>query len=366
MPQRDPTPADWTHRVAERIAGPGDLERFELRRNSVAPVRINRAAGTPSPYDVRTRAWRRTGRGFYVPSSVDGDVVEQRIREAAALAPAQGALTGWAALRWLGARWFDGLDAAGNQLPVTIVVGTHDIRTQPGIWVSAEGLNCDHIITSQGLTLTLPSYAVSYEMRYAGSLGNAVGIFDRAAFSDLVTINEQADFLAKQNGWTGIPLARKAIPHVDENSWSPQETSSRRIWQAHVLGARLLSNAPVFDLRGRHVGTPDLIDPEAGVIGEYDGSHHLQGEQRALDLRRQDQWRALGLESVTRVAEAFEPQWRFLERLSAAYQRAGGVDPARRSWTVDPPPGWVSTRTVAARRALSREERQRFLRYRAS
>ena len=29
-------------------------------------------------------------------------------------------------------------------------------------------------------------------------------------------------------------------------------------------------NRPIFDLHGRHVGTPDLLDAEAGLYGEYD------------------------------------------------------------------------------------------------
>ena len=366
MSERDVTPPDWTLRVTNRMAGPGDAERLRRRKHSVAPMRINRTGGSPSPYDVRTDAWRRTARGLYVPSWVDSDIVEQRIREAAAVVPEQGAITGWAALRWLGARWFDGLDAAGDPLPVTIVVGTHDIRWQPGILISAEGLSARHVITAQGLTLTLPTYSVSFEMRYASSLGRAVEVFDRAAFSDLVSIEEQAQFFANQNGWTGIPLARKAIPHTDENSWSPQETITRRLWREHILGSRLLSNTPIFDLHGRHLGTPDLLDPEAGVVGEYDGSHHLHGKQRARDLGREELWRSLGLESVTRVAEAFEPRWRFLERLTAAYSRARQAEGRAQAWTIEPPPGWVPTHTVAARRALSRDERLRLLRYRAS
>ena len=48
----------------------------------------------------------------------------------------------------------------------------------------------------------------------------------------------------------------------------------RLVW---VLIAELcppLCNAPLFDLGGQLLGIPDLFDPEAGLVGEYDGAHH--------------------------------------------------------------------------------------------
>src|SRR3546814_5957671 len=57
----------------------------------------------------RSPGWRRTGRGFYVPSDVDPDDRDQRVVEAAAMLPDDwGGVTGWAGLSWLQGRWFDG------------------------------------------------------------------------------------------------------------------------------------------------------------------------------------------------------------------------------------------------------------------
>ena len=39
--------------------------------------------------------------------------------------------------------------------------------------------------------------------------------------------------------------------------------------------ARLNCKAPVCDPDGRHLLTPDLLDVEQGVAGEYDGVAHL-------------------------------------------------------------------------------------------
>ncbi len=55
----------------------------------------------------------------------------------------------------------------------------------------------------------------------------------------------------------------------------------RMIWVVDAGLPRPLCNMPIFDRHGRHIGTPDLLDPVAGVVGEYDGALHLAGEQRA-------------------------------------------------------------------------------------
>ena len=39
---------------------------------------------------------------------------------------------------------------------------------------------------------------------------------------------------------------------------------------------------------GRHMGTPDLLDVEAGVYGEYDSELHLDGKRRLKDLVREE------------------------------------------------------------------------------
>ena len=127
---------------------------------------------------------------------------------------------------------------------------------------------------------------------------------------------------------------------------------------------RGLCNRPVFDRSGRHLGTPDLVDPVAGVVGEYDGALHFTGRQRATDLRREADYRSVGLEYVTMVgADRHDPS-AFVRRLHAAYARAPRTPESVRAWTLEPPPWWVSTATVAARRRLDERQRTGFLRYR--
>jgi hypothetical protein len=49
-------------------------------------------------------------------------------------------------------------------------------------------------------------------------------------------------------------------------------------------------NRPVFDRRDRLLGNPDLLDPEAGVVGD-DGADHHCAWQRSDDVDRESGFR---------------------------------------------------------------------------
>jgi hypothetical protein len=327
------------------------------------PVRIDPAGRSgPTPKQARGPRWRRTSRGLYVPAGVDGEVVEQRIVEAAAVLPSVGGVTGWAALRWCGAGWFSGLLGDGfTPAPVTLVTCYADIRPQPGIAVSAERMNSRDFVMIDGVRVTHPARSVLFEMRYAGTVEDAVVAADMAMQADLtssVGLRRYAESLA---GWTGIPLARAALDLVDENTWSPQETRMRVVW---VLEAGLpapLCNMPVFDLSGRHIGTPDLMEPISGVVGEYEGAVHLEGRQRGVDVRREHAFRGAGLECFSVVAADWRDRVGLVARMRASYERALRSR-EERGWTLEQPRWWVPTDTVARRIALSEAERSRVLR----
>ena len=53
--------------------------------------------------------------------------------------------------------------------------------------------------------------------------------------------------------------------------------------------------------------------------------------------------------------------WPFLARLREAYARARRLPVSERRWTVELPPWWTPTFTVAQRRALSEQQRRRLL-----
>jgi hypothetical protein len=320
----------------------------------------------PTIDETRGPNWRRCTWGRYLPTTVEL-TTEQRILEASGVLPAYGGVTGWASLHWQGAqRWFDGTNGDGSSRPVTLAVAGDDIRPQPGIVVCAERLDPRDLDIVDGLRLTTAVRSTCFEMRYASSEREAAKVLSMAAYYDLVSIDELSDYAARHSGWTGIPRCRKGIPLAEENCWSPAEVEMVLIWRIDAELPSPMCNRPLFDVDGRHIGTPDLVDVEAGVIGQYNGQLHLAGAQHAIDLQAEERYRSFGLECFTMVAADRGNVGRMVARMHAARSRARWEAESKRRWTVEYPSWWTPTHTVELRRGLDDEQRRRMLRYRAA
>lgn len=331
------------------------------RAGVVVPVPID-ATGLhgPTPRQARGPRWRTSSRGLHVPAQVPASA-GQRIAEAAAVLHDDEAVTGWAALHWSRAAWFDGTVDGVVPRDVTLVARRHLVR-QPGFEVSQEFLNPREIDVVDGLPLTRAVRSVVFEMRYASSLGAAVEAIDMACYADLVSIAEVAAYVAALGPVTGIQQARDALAEADENSWSPRETRMRGVWTRRAGLRRPLCNVPVFDLDGRHVGTPDMVDPVSGLVGLYHGDSHLSLVGAAGDAAKEDAYRDLGLEPVAMLAPDWGDLDAFTARLLAGARRAARH--TARGWTLTPPAWWTTTDTVEKRRALTDRQRAKYLRYR--
>lgn len=324
-----------------------------------APVRVDPTGRYgPTPSSARRGRWRRVAPGWVVPVEVDGSATDQRIVEAAVRLTSYGAVTGWAALHWQGARWFDRPD------PVPLAIGDAGLRPTASIIVSEEQVLPHHLIVVDGLRITTAVSSTLFEMRRAFDELSAITVLDMACYDDLVAVAEVSAGVVELGPRTGVPLVRRAVAQSDENAWSPPEVASRQIWTRAGGLPRPLTNVPIFDRNGSHVLTPDLIDPAAGVVGEYDGAGHRDRGQQAGDVRRDDLYRRLGLEQVTMTApDLVEPQ-PAVARLAGAYQRARARPATDRPWTLTPPSWWTPTDTVVRRRTLAPAQRTRLLRYR--
>lgn len=295
-----------------------------------------------------------------MPATVE-PTPEQRIVEAAAVLRTGEAVTGWAALRWLGGSWFTGTTAGAHLLDVPLVT-LRQRAAQPGFGISQDFLHPDEVEVVDGVAVTVARRSVLFEMRFASTLGEAIIALDMACYDDLVSVSEVAAHVGAAGPITGIQQARDALVEAEENSWSPQESAMRGLWTRRAGLPRPLCNRPIFDLDGRHLGTADLVDPETGLLGEYNGAVHLVGRQVAKDLRREAAFRDAGMETITMVAEDWRDPNDFCRRVHAARARAAGRP--ERGWTLVPPPWWTLTETVAQRRALDVGQRERFLRHR--
>lgn len=315
----------------------------------------------PTKGQADGRFWRTVGRGWFRPVEPPAGV-EQRIVEASYSLPSYGGITGWAALRWMGGRWFTGVAADGSELPVPLAIFRASRNHREGVLLTKERVGPEELECHDGLPTTRASRSVLYEMRHAASVRAAVVALDMACFNDLVSIDELRRSVDASAGWTGIQQARNALLLAEENAWSPAEVGLRLTWTVDTGMGPLKCNQPVFDLHGRHLFTPDLLDVAAGVAGEYQGEHHFGREQRRRDLGREQELRAAGLEYVEFLGGDSVPQ--VLDRLRATYARAARMPVAERRWTTTPPAGWTSTTTVAERRRLSVQQRRVLLAHR--
>jgi hypothetical protein len=329
----------------------------------VVPVRVD-----PEGVDGPTRGaavgpgWRRTSQGLYVPAAVE-PAPAQRVLEAGILVPPVGAVTGWGGLCWNGGTWFSGLAGDGcTPVPVPVAMPRRSIRPQPLMQLCEERFSLRETSVVDGVRVTSAVRSTAFAMRYAPGLIAAVVALDMACFHDLVSIAEVSAWVDEHPSYTGIEQARDALPLADENAWSPAEVGLRLDWPGAGV---VLTNRPVFDLDGRHLGTPDVIDPVAGVLGEYDGALHLTGSRRAKDLRREERFRTHGLEQVTQVAADVRDPGPYVERVRSAYARAARRPASDRRWTLVLPPWWPPTFTVAQRRSLDAGARAIWLRHRA-
>ena len=114
----------------------------------------------------------------------------------------------------------------------------------------------------------------------------------------------------------------------------------RLVW---VLDAGLptpLCNVPVFDCAGRLLGVPDLLDPVAGVVGEYNGADHKELDRRRSDNRREAGLRNVGLEYFDLVEGDLADRTHVVRRMQETRDRARFDPPELRRWTLTPPTWW--------------------------
>lgn len=331
------------------------------RHRVTIPVPIDPSGSRgPTKRQAASDDWRRTSRGFYVPSHVEPSPL-QRVAEVAVLLRSDRiAVTGWAALAWRGDPWASGRRADGSLTPVDLTSTHALLKPQPAFRLSQERADPREFEVVDGLRVTTAPAAVCFAVRHATSLDAAVEVLDMAYLADLVTPEEVGEWAQAHPWQRRRPRVAAALELADENAWSPQEVHLRLAW-LRATGRRPLTNRPVFDSSGRRVATPDLLDPMTGVAGEYDGDVHLTRAGRRRDLGREQALRAVGLEPFTVVAGDLR-DGRFEERLRVAEGRAARVASADRHWTVEPPDWWVPTTTVAERRALAPHERRIWLR----
>ncbi|HET7196359.1 MAG TPA: hypothetical protein VFI99_15340 [Nocardioides sp.] len=278
--------------------------------------------------------FRQTSPGRYVRSTAP-ELVEQRILEQAHRLHRYGAVTAWASLRWRGAHFFDGHDAAGSVRPVPLV--GHKLRPDRRVHLTQDQLAPSEFVVVDGIPCTTVQRALFDEVRRLGSWREAVVAIDMTAAAGLISVRLFAAYVAERPAWTGVPFVRKALPWAIDESRSPQETRMRLVWVEDAGLPPPLCNQPVFDLDGNLLGLPDLFDPAAGCVGEYDGVDHKDGRRHQRDVAREARFRDHGLEYFEVVGGDLRNRAMVAERMRNARARAKFLPPESCAWTLQPP-----------------------------
>lgn len=275
---------------------------------------------------------------MYVPSEVDEGVVEQRIVEQASRIRGYGAVTGWSALRWHGASFFDGTTAGGRErLPVPLVVHSK-LRPGPGSVHTQEQLSVSEWSWVGGLPVTTVQRALLDEVRRVEGVREKANVISMAAAARLISVRLFAEYVAHRGPWTGIQGARDAVGLAVDDCRSPQEFRMLMVWLLDAGLPEPLLNREVFDLDGRLIGIPDLLDVEAGLVGEYQGADHKDGGRHRDDVEREERFRNAGLEFFEVVGGDLARRGLVVDRMLRARSRAKFLPPESRAWTLEPPP----------------------------
>lgn len=289
----------------------------------------------------RGRGWRTASRGLFVPSSVPLTPA-QRILEAAPLVPAAGALTGWAAAYARGVDCLDGLDPHTLEpTPVPICLNSAAGRRNLA-WVAyhRDVVGGAEVDTVHGLPVTTALRATIDGTRQASNLVEAVVFLDMVGHVLDLDLVRLARWSHRHPGRRGVERLRQATRWCDLRSASPWESRLRMFYRLQAGLPRPEVNVPVFDLDGRFLGIPDLLDVAAGLAVEFDGMDH-----RGRRQHRDDNVREEGFENVNLVVSRVDSlDFRYVvvlrERLQAAYRRGLARDRRRDRFTTVEPEWW--------------------------
>lgn len=269
--------------------------------------------------------WRSAGWGLHVPSRIEASP-EQRVVEASARLSV-GMVTGWAALRLAGARYFDGTDGTRSDSPVPLLLPhSHRLRAR-GVLVERTRGSLPEPVVRHGVPCAPGPTALWHELVRCTDRIRAGVMVDMALAAEVVTLPEVQSYASHPRPRHFAAYAvERACPHCR----SPKESEMLQVWQ-HELGfPRPGMNVQVLDLAGRRLAVVDLLDAEAGVYGEYNGAAHRSRERQRRDEERAERLREVGLEGFVLVAGDSRKTWR--DRMSAARRRAQWLPEEQRRW----------------------------------
>ncbi len=289
-------------------------------------------------HDLRGDGWTRTNRGLWASSHGKAIGPWERILRAAPLTGDVGALGGWAAAYAHGFRHLDGVGPGGCAQPVPLCLPrSARCRRTVGVRVVRSDLEADDVTLVDGIRVTSRVRTCADLARFTTSLAEAVVCVDAMIVNGDALLREVAAWCDAHPHRRGVVRARRALALARPGTESAQESRLRMFW---VMDARLptpLVNRRVYAQNGVFLGRADMIDPEAGVVGEYDGRDHADPGRRSTDHSRREGFEQAGLIVVQHTAVDLEARRRSaLARLRRRYEEGMARDRSRDAWVIGP------------------------------
>lgn len=279
--------------------------------------------------------WRPVRRGVRLWHGLDPTEPDVRAVVAAAEPHGYVAVGGWAALFRAGVTCLDGRTGAGAErlLPLLLHVGPSGrSRRTPLLDVDRGAVPPCHVVELAGLRVTSPAFScVAIARRYG--LEEGLVAADAAVAARLTTPADLRRLASGPRGARGIRAARLMAELVDGRSASPQESRLRYVWIVEAGLPQPQVNVTVVDAGGGFVARPDLLDPEAAAVAEYDGAQHRALAQHTADNAREEALERLGLVVARATAyDLFRDRAGLVRRLHAAHRSGQALDTGPRRW----------------------------------
>jgi len=264
----------------------------------------------------------------------------------AAALPSGAAIGGWAASMLHGTPYLDGEDAPGNPLPIPVCLSRDQTcRRMQGQQVWRSDLGDDDVVEIEGIPVTSVVRTAFDLARWrpplaASKVGLAVVVEAVVLVDGLITAthlspDEVREYAERHRKRHGLGQARQVLGLVVPGSRSPGETRFRVFWEVEAGLPRPLVNPRVVDRNGVLLGCVDLADPQAGMVGEYDGAYHADAWQRSMDGAREQGLVASGLVVVRATGPDLGPhRRRTIFRLQEAHRRGMSRDRRRDQWRI--------------------------------
>jgi hypothetical protein len=291
---------------------------------------------------LRGPGWRSPFHGIHAP--VTGELLStlQRIYDAAALLPPGGVLGGWAAAYLHGATDLDGKGWSGleTQPVVAMVPIASRLRRRDAVTYVRADLSDQLRDEVDGIPVT-SRIRTAFDLARWSQPEDAVVALDTMARQAGVAPAAVADYASTLRRLRGLPRVAPAVDLADPRSRSVWESRYRYLWVVDAGFPRPRCNAYVTTVDGLVIACVDLLDEEAGMCGEYDGSTHRELENHTRDNVREEDVEELGLVVVRATSVDL---WRpnrpaTVTRLHRARARALAAGGGNSGWAWRPGPG---------------------------